>query len=158
MKTKFRLNTFAATDLGQTSDNNEDSILCQVADHGTAALLVVADGMGGHLAGEQASYIVIETVGDAMSGWLTEAKSLPSDAEETAEQIAEALHTAVQQANRNVFKYAQENLEEGLQMGSTAACAFIQESVAALANVGDSRVYLLRQGHLYRLTEDHSLV
>jgi protein phosphatase len=156
MKPQFLLNTFTMTDIGQTSENNEDSILCQTAENKTAALLVVADGMGGHLAGEQASQLVIETIATAMQQWLTTDQAFLL--EKPAEQIAQSLETAVQQANTAIYHYAQQNLEEGARMGSTAACAFIHQKTAIIANVGDSRVYLFRRGHLERLTEDHSIV
>jgi protein phosphatase len=156
MKPKFQLHTFAMTDIGQTPDNNEDTILCQTAENKTAALLVVADGMGGHLAGEQASQMVIETIVTAMQKWLAPDQAL-SLAEPEA-QIAQSLQSAVQQANIAIYDYAQKNLGEGARMGSTVACAFIHQTTAIITNVGDSRVYLLRQGQLHRLTEDHSVV
>lgn len=156
MKSNYYLNTFAITDIGQTSDNNEDNVFCQTTEDKTAALLVVADGMGGHLAGEQASQIVIDTITDTMQAWLTTDKLLSLT--EPTTQIAEALQSAVQQANRAVYEYAQENLGEGAHMGSTAACVFIYQTKAIIVNVGDSRVYLFRQGQLRRLTEDDSIV
>ena len=156
MKSNYYLNTFAITDIGQISDNNEDNVFCQTAENKTAALLVVADGMGGHLAGEQASQIVIDTITDTMQAWLTADKVISLS--EATKQIAESLQSAVQQANRAVYDYAQENLGEGAHMGSTAACVFIHQSKAIIAHVGDSRVYLFRQGQLHRLTEDHSIV
>ena len=156
MKPKFQLNTFSITDIGQLPDNNEDNILCQTADSKTAALLVVADGMGGHLAGEQASQLVVDTIANAMQKWLTtdQAHSLA----EPEAQIAKSLQTAVQQANVAIHDYSRKNLGEGARMGSTAACAFIHQTTAIIANVGDSRVYLMRHGQLVRLTEDHSIV
>ena len=156
MKPKFQLNTFSMTDIGQMSANNEDTILCQMADSKTAALLIVADGMGGHLAGEQASQLVVDTIANTMHKWLATDQAL-SLAEPKA-QIAKSLQSAVQQANVAIYDYAQKNLGEGARMGSTAACAFIHQTTAIIANVGDSRVYLMRQGNLVRLTEDHSVV
>lgn len=156
MKTNLRLNAVAQTDIGQHSEKNEDSIFFQVADKATAALLIVADGMGGHLAGEQASQMVIETVASALVPWLDKEDAQPS--EQLTAEIEGALYTAVQQANQIVYNYAQENLDYGANMGSTVTCTFIHQGTAYIANVGDSRTYLYRQGHLYRISEDHSLV
>ena len=156
MKSKFRLNALAQTDIGQRSDHNEDSVFCEVGEHGTTALLIVADGMGGHVAGEQASQMALEIVVKTMRPWLAKENIPPS--EQLTAEIDEALSKAVQKANQVVYDYAQENLAYGSHMGSTIVCALIHQSNVYIANVGDSRAYLYRQGHLHRLTEDHSLV
>lgn len=155
MKSKLRLKATAYTDIGQDSEHNEDTVLCQVSAKETAALLIVADGMGGHLAGEKASQMVVETVAKGMLKWLDKEEVLPS--EQVVEEIKVALGAAVREANKAVFTYAQENLS-GANIGSTVASAFIHQATAYIANVGDSRVYLYRQEHLYRITEDHSIV
>lgn len=156
MKPRLRLQAAGQTDIGQKSDQNEDAIFYEVAQQETAALLIVADGMGGHLAGEVASQIVTETVADAMRPWL--AKEDVATSENVGKEVENAVYTAVQQANQNVYDYSQEKLGEGANMGSTVACIFVHQNKAYIANVGDSRAYLCRQREMHRLTEDHSLV
>lgn len=156
MKPKLHFNAVALTDMGRQSDHNEDTVFCEVSAQKTAALLIVADGMGGHLAGERASKMVVETIVEAMRPWLDKEDLPPS--EQLQEEVQQGLLTAVQQANQAVYSYAEENLAYGVHMGSTVACAFLHQDIAYIANVGDSRVYLYRQEHLQRITEDHSLV
>jgi len=106
-------------------------------------LYVVADGLGGHAGGKVASQIAARRVMD-------EYYSDPSD------QIVHSLRRAIQEANRAVY-------EEGLKpehagAGTTIVAAVLHESQLVVANVGDSRAYLVRQGRIRRLTEDHSWV
>ena len=156
MKSTLRLRAAGQTDIGKQSDHNEDAIAYELAEQATAALLVLADGMGGHLAGEVASQIVIETVSKAMRTWLDQEAIETS--EKVAKEIEDAMYTAVQQANQTVYNYAQKNLGSGANMGSTVVCTLVHQNKAYVANVGDSRAYLYRQGRMYRISEDHSLV
>jgi PPM family protein phosphatase len=134
-----RLKAGSATDVGRVRSSNQDQLL--VADD----LFAVADGMGGHAAGEVASLTAVE----ALRATYHEADG------------AEGLVAATHQANRSIFERAQGNPElHG--MGTTlVAVALVNEGDEdrlAIVNVGDSRVYLLRQGELEQLTTDHSLV
>lgn len=128
----------SATDVGLVRANNQDRLL--EAD----PLFAVADGMGGHAAGEVASAAAVEAL-----------------AREFSERTPDGLAAAVRAANRAVWDQAQGNVElRG--MGTTlVALALVGEPGAetlAVANVGDSRLYLLRQGELVQVTADHSLV
>ena len=130
----------SATDVGRVRSNNEDNLL--VADD--QGLFAVADGMGGHAGGEVASLTAVEALRAAYS----------------KERTADALADAVRAANRAVWDRAGEDM--GLRgMGTTlTAVALVDEDgeeVLAIVNVGDSRAYLLRDGELDQLTDDHSL-
>lgn len=123
------------TDIGQVREHNEDSLLAE------SPLFVVADGMGGHAAGEVASEIAIE--------------SMRKNAPRTAD--SEALAAAVETANQEIIKAALEGKgKEG--MGTTMTAAVIEGSRLCLAQVGDSRGYLLHNGKLQQITRDHSLM
>jgi serine/threonine protein phosphatase PrpC len=125
----------ALTDIGRVRTHNEDSVLAQ------PPLFVVADGLGGHEAGEFASSIAVETLRD-------HAPRRPD---------AKALARAVRAANREVIRAAREGL--GRQgMGTTMTAAIVEGTRIAIAQVGDSRAYLLHAGALRRITEDHSMV
>ncbi|MDP9071525.1 MAG: Stp1/IreP family PP2C-type Ser/Thr phosphatase, partial [Actinomycetota bacterium] len=128
----------AATDVGRVRSNNQDHLL--MAD----PLFAVADGMGGHAGGEVASLTAVEAL---LAGF---------DANRTADGLADA----VRNANEAVWKRARERTElRG--MGTTmTALALVRENgeeALAIVNVGDSRAYLLRDGDLDQLTDDHSV-
>ena len=130
----------SASDIGRVRTSNEDS--CGVF---SPAVYVVADGLGGHAAGEVASRIVVAAVHDMANA------GEPID---TA-----ALKSAVLRANQQVLDAAAKNSAyEG--MGSTATVLHIDEAaqMACYAHVGDSRLYLLRAGALRRISRDHSYV
>ena len=111
---------------------------------GEAPLFVVADGMGGHHGGEVAAGLAIET--------FRERAQLCSESEP-----GDALRTLVADANERIYTRARR--EAGLTgMGTTLTAALVHDDAVTIAQVGDSRAYRLRAGHLEQLTEDHSLV
>ena len=123
------------TDVGSVREQNEDSLVVR------PPLFVVADGMGGHAAGEVASEIAVKTIGELA----------PSTAD------AEALGRAVEQANRDIINAAIAG--EGREgMGTTVTAAVLERNKLVIAQVGDSRAYLLHNGELTQLTRDHSLM
>jgi serine/threonine protein phosphatase PrpC len=125
------------TDSGRLRRNNEDSLLAR------APLFVIADGMGGAQAGEVASAKAIEVFQDG----------LPDAGGPAEERLAEL----IVQANANVHALSSTDRElHG--MGTTTTAVYVGEEEVALAHVGDSRAYLLRDGRLERLTSDHTLV
>ena len=137
------LSAGAATDVGRVRQINEDRYLCDVA------LFAVADGVGGHQAGEVAAQTAVETL---QSSFVAKAPSgLTTD----------GLVDAVQDANEAVWRLAQTTSEKR-GMGTTmTAVGLVQEDgeeLLALVNVGDSRIYRLQNGELLQLTDDHSLV
>lgn len=125
----------ARTDVGSVREHNEDSYLAH------SPLFVVADGMGGHEAGEVASSIAIATM---------ETKAPKSTS-------PEALEAAVIAANEAVLRGAADGTGKP-GMGTTMTAAFVFEDEATIAQVGDSRAYLLHDKALQRITRDHSLV
>ena len=131
----MRFASGSRSDVGRGRPENEDSLLVD-PDHGIYA---VADGMGGHRAGEVASAIAIEVL-------------------KTAFENGQPLDEAIEAANRAVFaKAAGDPALSG--MGTTLTAAVVEaDQTALLGHVGDSRAYLLRDGALARVTEDHSLV
>jgi protein phosphatase len=118
-------------------------------------VFVVCDGMGGHAAGEVASRIAVETVlaffRERKAG--VEEDAYLGDAPLGARLLAEA----VRQANDAILNYAEEHKNTS-GMGTTLVAARFTEGMFSIANVGDSRIYLFREGQLLQLTEDHSLV
>lgn len=135
MSARARHTWAALTDVGLVRTHNEDSLLAQ------PPLFVVADGLGGHQAGEVASLIAVETLRD-------HAPRRPD---------AKGLARAVRAANREVMRAAREGHGRS-GMGTTITAAIVEGTRIALAQVGDSRAYLLHDDVLERLTEDHSMV
>lgn len=123
------------TDVGNVRDQNEDSLIVR------PPLFVVADGMGGHAAGEVASEIAVNTINELA----------PDHAD------AEALGRAVEEANRDIINAAIAGKgREG--MGTTVTAAILERNHLVIAQVGDSRAYLLHNGEMTQLTRDHSLM
>ena len=129
-------NSFGSrTDVGRVRAHNEDSLMV------APPLYVVCDGMGGHDAGEVASEIAANAIADAA----------PAHAD------ADALGRAVEAANHAIIRATREGLgREG--MGTTCTAAILDHERLVVAQVGDSRAYLLHQGRLQQITRDHSLV
>lgn len=134
------MKVYAITDIGRMRPINEDSYYLPLEGERFCA---VADGMGGHNAGEVASALAVQSYAEHMR---------------RIEHItAEALYEAVAGANAVVFRAALEN--EGMNgMGTTFSALAEQDGTAYLAHVGDSRIYLVRNGAIMQLTTDHTLV
>ena len=129
------------SDPGKIRTSNEDSFIANPK----SAIFLVADGMGGHAAGEIASQIAAATMEEVLSG---------SGSEFTEEQL---LQFAVQKANTSVYE-TQRVRPECRGMGSTLTVLLFRDTQYYIAQVGDSRAYLLRDKNLCQLTQDHSLV
>ncbi len=127
---------YAGTDTGLQRRANEDSLLAR------SPLFVVADGMGGAQAGEVASKIAVESFHEGLPDG--------SPPEEGLASYALA-------ANARIHALSRENAEQA-GMGTTLTAVYVGEQEVAIAHVGDSRAYCLRDGELLRLTDDHSLV
>lgn len=135
-----RLTVAGRTDVGRKRSNNQDSFLI-LESHG---LFAVADGMGGHSGGEVASALAVKTVEKVFR----EAGDIP---------LPVRLEQSVILANRVIYEQAQQT--PGLRgMGTTLTAAAIDTDWLYIAQVGDSRLYLFREGELYQITEDHSQV
>jgi PPM family protein phosphatase len=126
------------SDVGLAREDNEDSA------YAGARLIAVADGMGGHAAGEVASAAVIEAL-------------RPLDTEVPAGELLNALDHAVRQASRTLTDMARSN--PALHgMGTTLTALLWSGSQLGLVHIGDSRAYLLRDGEVFQITQDHTLV
>jgi protein phosphatase len=145
----MKIDYASMSDPGRVRDNNEDACGAFVPDGESerrekGSLFVVADGMGGHRGGEIASTIAVKTIGERYF------------AAEGKDRVA-ALIQAFVSANTSIFDEA--NADTTLVgMGTTCTALAIRERDAFLAHVGDSRAYLMRDGDLRQITQDHSLV
>ncbi len=157
-----RLDIGSATSTGRVRSRNEDSFLVQHLVWSTldecheVALLVVADGMGGHEAGHRASGIVIRAIGSALAPLLGGVLS-GQFAEATSKTLAETIVAAMREANRAVYRAA--NSEPGCKgMGATVTVALIWNGRVLLGHVGDCRTYHLHGKTLTRVTRDQTVV
>jgi len=156
----LQINVAALTDVGRVRNVNEDA--CSITDLDTGRrfepaaasssidvgprglLLLLSDGMGGHAAGEVASTMLLDSLREALGG-LTDRDS-----------IVPGLTAAVRAANAEILDAAKEEGRRG--MGATLTALLFRPHEATIAEVGDSRAYLLREGTLHQLTRDQSLV
>jgi protein phosphatase len=148
------------SDTGQKRQSNEDSTLSVqmqwVRDNSPYAVGVfaVADGMGGHAAGEVASALTVAAIGEHIVGANSAQLSAPIFGNDM-EHIVQTIDDAIQYANQRVVSEAR---QLGNNMGTTLTMAVVLGDMAYIANIGDSRTYLWRDNKLRRITTDHSLV
>ncbi|PWW06216.1 protein phosphatase [Paenibacillus cellulosilyticus] len=135
------------TDIGRVRQVNEDSHWAVQLPSGIVAA-VVADGMGGHLAGEVASRMTVDSLQASISN---------AAAGMTDEECEAMLQSAVKQANEVVYTTASSN-EQYSNMGTTVIITLVEGERAVIAHVGDSRVYKANAEGLVQLTDDHTLV
>lgn len=140
------------TDVGRKRENNEDTFFID----DQVGLYIVADGMGGHRAGEVASSTVVSSVKDYMEAFHTSPVAQEAN-EGNMSPAATAVCHSIELANRVVYQLSQ---DQGSYkgMGSTAAVAYLHDGTLITANVGDSRIYLVREDSMEQLTEDHTLL
>lgn len=142
------------TDPGKVRERNEDSITLAPE----LGLMVVADGMGGHNSGEVASGLAVDTILSFAKDFLGKGRNaVPEGADKTLSPHARQLQHFIQSANTVIFEKSRA-FKKDHGMGTTVVAALADDKTLTVAHVGDSRLYLLRNGHLERLTEDHSLV
>jgi protein phosphatase len=150
----MRIDSRSLSDVGLKRPLNEDSF-CANDEEG---LYVVADGMGGHAHGEVASRLAVETIeefieltsGDRDVTW-------PYGIDESLSLNGNRLKTSIRFANQKLLDHAKSSVGcEG--MATTVVAVLVEGSVAEVAHVGDSRVYLIRGGQINRITSDHSWV
>lgn len=142
------VNAVVVSDLGNIRQNNEDTgLFVRLADEGLRRikghLLLVADGMGGHLAGEVASQMAAEIVNREYF--------------QHAESIEKSLLRAFQMANRQIFDEARQH-DAFRGMGTTCTAIVVHDQQLYFAHVGDSRAYLFKTGQLIQLTQDHTYI
>lgn len=139
---------FSMTDPGRARDNNEDS----VAVDEKAALVVLADGMGGYNAGEVASGMATSFIKSELGRWMTEASANASDTD-----VRRAMDICVDNANRAIFNASNSNPQYA-GMGTTLVMAVMREGRILIGHIGDSRAYRYRAGKIAQVTKDHSLL
>jgi serine/threonine protein phosphatase PrpC len=150
-----------ASDIGMVRKVNEDSVLtleATVLEHEGSlpvALYVVADGMGGHQSGEVASSIAARTIGSMVNSSLVGPLVSGDPVARDPNTCAGLLQQAVLEANRRISDLARERHSD---LGTTVVAALLIGNQLTVANVGDSRAYLIRDGQATVLTRDHSLV
>lgn len=148
------LEAYGLTDPGRRRRNNEDAVAVEPA----LGLVVVADGMGGHQAGEVASTLAVEALCEFVRRARTDPDlTWPFGVESTRSFIANCLATGIRMANRRVYREAR-NAQHLAGMGTTLVAVLVGEGRFAYAGLGDSRVYLLRGGNLRQLTRDDSWI
>lgn len=147
----MNVNVFGATDVGLKRKNNEDAFFIATTNSDYAnsilekgLLIIVADGMGGHNGGEVASRMAVENISKFFY-------------ESNIDDPSERLVKAIQESNRRIYEEAATSIK--LQdMGTTVVAAVVIDDVCYIANVGDSRCYIIRDDKMDQLTEDDSLV
>ena len=140
------METFYQTDTGIVRDHNEDSVI--ILSNENATLMAVADGMGGHRAGEVASSIVIKNISDRFkNGFFNLNKP------EAVEWIKEV----VNESNSLIFKYAEDN-PESKGMGTTLVLSIITSEYILFGNIGDSSGFVMKDNIIHKVTKDHTLV
>lgn len=151
---KLKLAACGKTDTGLKRNHNEDNILVSV-EHG---IFAVADGMGGHAAGEVASLAVVETLGRFIEQTGADPNfTWPFGRQENCSYPENLLITGIQLANREICVMA-ENDAKYNGMGTTVAAVYMAAAQVQVAHVGDSRVYIVKNGEFKQITEDHSWV
>ncbi|HEY3993187.1 MAG TPA: Stp1/IreP family PP2C-type Ser/Thr phosphatase, partial [Ktedonobacteraceae bacterium] len=145
----LRLDVAQLTDVGRKREHNEDNMAYVIPKDPQVmarkgALFIVADGMGGHAAGEVASEIAVDTVSNAYY-------------QDENDDVPASLLQSIRRANAAIHQRAAENmLRSG--MGTTCVAAVLRGNLAYIANVGDSRAYFVRKSRIYQISQDHSWV
>ena len=135
------------TDPGKVRSHNEDSVTI-VKNLSGDYLLLVADGMGGHKAGEVASSVAVTTIGSRFQSLSSLGSKM--DAITWLKEI-------IEEVNTTIIKYAEEHVN-ATGLGTTLVCAVLTKDYLIFANVGDSSGFVFKSGKLYKVTKDHTLV
>ncbi len=159
----MRLDIAAQTDTGRRKNKNEDFYgvyregLPDLRLFKEGALLIVADGLGGHVGGEIASKLAVSLVRDVIK------EELPSEGED--EEVDERdqgplpiLRAAFSKANDSIYQTNKDLVRSGRPMGTTVLAAVVEPKKVYICNIGDSRCYHVREGEIIARTEDHSWV
>ena len=138
----MKFDVWGQTDVGLKRDINQDSILVD----NNLGLFIVADGMGGHRGGEVASALAVETSQEVFEN------------QHNLSQPKDLIRGAFREASRRIYLKSTKENPELMGMGTTMVLAYSHGNSIYMGNVGDSRAYLYKEGKLWQLTEDHSLV
>ncbi|WP_310549983.1 Stp1/IreP family PP2C-type Ser/Thr phosphatase [Paenibacillus glufosinatiresistens] len=141
------IRTVHVSDIGRVRSVNEDSVWSGTTGEGYT-LGIIADGMGGHLAGDTASRLALETVRERLT-------ALPAGLSQ--EDLGSAMNEAILTANAVVHDKAASD-EKYHNMGTTVVSVLLANGAGYIGHIGDSRAYIVREGQAVQLTEDHTLV
>lgn len=141
------MKAYYITDTGKVRTHNEDSVMI-VKNLSGEYLMVVADGMGGHKAGEIASSIVVNGLTDKF-------KVLETIGEK--QEAVNWIREKVSELNEDIFKYTEE-FKESKGMGTTLVLAIVTKDYILFGNIGDSSGFVMKKNTLYKVTKDHTLV
>lgn len=141
------MKSFYLTDTGRVRSHNEDSVTI-VKNASNEHLMIVADGMGGHRAGEIASSMVVTHIGSRFTALSTIGTKLDA---------VNWLNENINEINTNILKYAEEN-PNSTGLGTTVVIALLTKDFLIFANIGDSSGFVLKEHHLHKITKDHTLV
>ncbi len=141
------MKTFYITDAGKVRSHNEDSVTILKNASGEH-LLLVADGMGGHRAGEVASSMVVTHLGKRFTSLASVGSKLDA---------VNWLNDNISEVNKNIIDYTLEN-PESTGMGTTVVAAILTDEFLIFGNIGDSSGFVLKNGKLHKVTKDHTLV
>ncbi len=142
------IETYGLSDIGCVRELNEDCFCIHGFELDEKGFCILADGMGGHNAGEVASQSAVKFIADKL-------RAVLSDGDE--EGIPAVLTDAIDKANQKVYKMSTESTAHR-GMGTTVVAAYISEGTAYIANVGDSRAYAVSKDGISQITTDHSIV
>ncbi len=141
------MKSFYITDPGRVRSHNEDSVTI-VKNKSDEHLMIVADGMGGHRAGEVASSMAVTHIGTRFSSLSSIGSKLDA---------VSWLNENINEINRNIIKYAEEH-DDSLGLGTTIVMALLTKDFLIFGNIGDSSGYVLKNNKLHKVTKDHTLV
>lgn len=141
------MKSFYLTDTGRVRTHNEDSVTI-VKNAANEHLMIVADGMGGHRAGEVASSMVVTQIGSRFSSINTIGTKIDA---------VNWLKENIDEVNANIIRYGEENPDSS-GLGTTAVMALLTDDFLIFANVGDSSGYVLKDKKLHKITKEHTLV
>ncbi|MFZ2540848.1 MAG: Stp1/IreP family PP2C-type Ser/Thr phosphatase [Gallionella sp.] len=153
MNVEDALEMICQTHPGVVRSHNEDSVACETS----CGLAVLADGMGGYNAGEVASGIAVSVLGTEVSHSLENGSPIRLDEETGDEYGVLLLRDNIQRANAAIY-YAAQNQPQYAGMGTTVVAGLFYDNRVAVAHVGDSRLYRLRNETLEMITRDHSFL
>ena len=141
----MKLSFWGDTNVGKRRENNQDSFITD----GNLKLFAVADGMGGHKGGEVASSMAVETLKESLERYKRQNSN---------RSVRDLLTDAFMEASLKIHRKSTVENPELMGMGTTMVAGLVHDNKIYIANVGDSRCYLIRDQNIWRLTEDHSLV
>lgn len=141
------MKSFYLTDIGKVRSHNEDSVTI-IKNQSEEYLLVVADGMGGHRAGEVASSLAVTHLGTRFRSLSTAGSKMDA---------ANWLNDNISEINESILEYANTH-EDAKGLGTTIVVAILTKEYLIFGNIGDSSGFVMKNGKLHKMTKDHTLV